>query len=161
VGRYLLQRTDLSLSTLLFRLQQKAKQRQAIAHAALKPNEKNNIATGKRGVEAAFNLSWDELDDNSQHLGKLLSLFAAAPIPWHLVESVEQKFIEDSDEYQEFDIEKIEEARANLIDSHLLQISLSKEQIYRLHSLIREFLRSKLDDSDWDELMYGKMISHK
>jgi hypothetical protein len=145
VGRYLLQRTDLSLSTLLFRLQEKAKQRQSIAHAALKPNETINTATGKRGAEAAFDLSWEELDDRSQHLGRLLSLFAAAPIPWHLAESVEHKYIEDSDDRQEFDVEEIEEARTKLIDLHLLQLSQPEQQIYRLHSLIREFFRSKLD----------------
>jgi NB-ARC domain len=145
VGRYLLQRTDLSLSTLLSRLQEKAKQRQSIAHAALKPDETINTATGKRGAEAAFDLSWEELDDRSQHLGKLLSLFAAAPIPWHLAESVERKYVEDSDDLQEFDIEEIEEARANLIKLHLLQLSQQEEQIYRLHSLIREFFRSKLE----------------
>jgi NB-ARC domain len=145
VGRYLLQRTDLSLSTLRFRLQEKADRRQSIAHAALKPNETINTATGKRGAEAAFDLSWEELNSSSQHLGKLLSLFAAAPIPWHLAESVERKYIEDSDDLQEFDVEEIEEARTKLIDLHLLQLSQQEQQIYRLHSLIREFFRSKLD----------------
>jgi hypothetical protein len=145
VGRYLLQRTDLSLTTLLFRLQEKAKQRQAIAYAALKPNQTINTATGKRGAEAAFDLSWEELNSSSQHLGKLLSLFAAAPIPWYLAESVERKYIEDLEDRREFDVEKIEEARTKLIDLHLLQLSQQEQQIYRLHSLIREFFRSKLD----------------
>jgi NB-ARC domain len=152
VGRYLIQRTDISLSTLLSRLQDKARKRQAIKHAALNTNEANHTATGKRGAEAAFELSWDELDDLSQHLGKLLSLFAAAPIPWHLAESVERKYLEDSDDHQEFDVEVIEEARAKLIELHLVQLSQQQEQIYRLHSLIREFFRSKLDESRYGEV---------
>lgn len=82
VGRYLLKRTDLSLSTLLFRLEREAEKRQAIKHKSLKPYKKATLtSTAKRGAEAAFELSWKELDENSQHLGKLLSLLAHAPIP--------------------------------------------------------------------------------
>ena len=42
--------------------------------------------TATRGVAAAFELSWNELDEDSKTLGCLLSLFASAPIPWDLVE---------------------------------------------------------------------------
>jgi tetratricopeptide (TPR) repeat protein len=42
--------------------------------------------TAQRGVVAAFELSWNELDEDSKALGCLLSLFASAPIPWNLVE---------------------------------------------------------------------------
>ncbi len=156
VGRYLQQRTDISLSTLLSRLHDKSRQRQAIKHAALNINEVNRTATGKKGAEAAFDLSWDELDDLSKHLGKLLSLFAAAPIPWYLAESVERKYLEDLDD-QEFDVEVMEEARTKLIKLHLIQLSQQSEQIYRLHSLIREFFRSKLDGMDLYESKYTEV----
>ena len=145
VGRYLRKRTDLSLSTLLFRLQQKVKKRLAIKHDSLQGDEATLTSTAKRGAEAAFDLSWDELDKNSQHLGKLLSLLAPAPIPWYLAESIEQKYCENSDDGSEFDVEEVEKARTKLLDLHLLQLSQQKEQIYRLHSLIREFFRSKLE----------------
>jgi hypothetical protein len=145
VGRYLLKRTDVSLSTLLFRLQEKAKKRQGIKHDALQRDEATATSTARRGAEAAFELSWDELEENSQHLGKLLSLFAPAPIPWYLAESVEQKYCENSDESKEFDVEEFEQARTKLLDLHLVQLSQQKEQIYRLHSLIREFFRGKLE----------------
>ncbi|MFM9267286.1 NB-ARC domain-containing protein [Tychonema sp. BBK16] len=145
VGRYLLKRTDVSLSTLLFRLQEKAKKRQGIKHDALQRDEATATSTARRGAEAAFELSWDELEENSQHLGKLLSLFAPAPIPWYVAESVEQKYCENSDESKEFDVEEFEKARTKLLDFHLVQLSQQKEQIYRLHSLIREFFRSKLE----------------
>lgn len=144
VGRYL-QRTDLSLSTLLFRLQEKTKKRQAIKHDSLKPDEATRTSTARRGAEAAFELSWDELDENSQHLGKLLSLFAPAPIPWYIAESVEQKYCEKSEESKDFDIEEFDKSRTKLLALHLIQLSQKKEQIYRLHSLIREFFRSKLE----------------
>jgi hypothetical protein len=150
VGRYLLKRTDLSISTLLFRLEQKAKKRLAIKHDSLQLDEATRISTAKRGVEAAFELSWDELSKTelgqySQHLGKLLSLFAPAPIPWYLAESVEQNYCENSNYGREFNVEELEKARTKLLDFHLLQLSQQQEQIYRLHSLIREFFRSKLE----------------
>lgn len=148
VGRYLLQRTDLSLATLLFRLQEKAKKRQAIRHDALQRDEATGTSTARRGAEAAFELSWEELDKNSQHLGKLLSLFAPAPILWRLAESVERKYCEDFSKIQEFDAEELEKARTKLLNLHLLQLLQQQKQIYRLHSLIREFLRSKLEGED-------------
>ena len=146
VGRYLLECTDLSLSTLLFRLEEKAKKRQALKHDALQREPETTAqSTAQRGAEAAFELSWDELNENSQHLGKLLSLFAPAPIPWYVAESVEQKYCENSDKSKEFDVEEFNRARTKLLKLHLLQLSQRKEQIYRLHSLIREFFRGKLE----------------
>jgi NB-ARC domain len=150
VGRYLIQedRLSLSLATLLFRLQEKAKQREAICHAALQRDEETGISTAQRGVEAAFELSWQVLDEPSQHLGKLLSLFALAPIPWELAEAVERQDCENSSNSKEFDVEMFEDSRAKLVGLHLLQLSQQKEQIYRIHSLIREFFRSKLEGSN-------------
>jgi hypothetical protein len=55
---------------------------------------------------------------------------------------------EDFGDSKKFDVEEIEDARNRLIKLHLLQISQQQEQLYRLHSLIREFFRSKLEDID-------------
>jgi hypothetical protein len=146
VGRYLNEVPDLSLSTLLFRLQEKAKKRQALKHKALDVEKETRTSTAKLGVESAFNLSWDLLDELSQHLGKLLSLFANAPIPWELAERVEQKYYLTYPEKGEFDLDELELARAKLLRFHLCQnIDL---QTYRLHSLIREFFRGKLEGEE-------------
>lgn len=142
VGRYLLGQTDLSLSTLLILLKDKAKKRELIKHYALKIDERRQPSTAKRGVEAAFDLSWDELDKNAQHLGMLLSLFAHVPISWSLV-----KYCGNFDGRRKFSFEEVEGDRTELLALHLLQLSQPKEQIYRLHSLIREFFRSKLESS--------------
>jgi pimeloyl-ACP methyl ester carboxylesterase len=149
VGRYLIQEDHLSLSlaTLLFRLQEKAQQRLAIRHTALQRDEEAGISTAQRGVEAAFELSWQVLDEPSQHLGKLLSLFALAPIPWQMAEAVERKYCENSSGSKEFDVELFEDSRAKLVRLHLLQLSQQEEQIYRVHSLIREFFKSKWERS--------------
>ncbi|MEH2261099.1 tetratricopeptide repeat protein [Nostoc sp.] len=79
VGRYLARKQDLSLAEMLRRLENKR-----LEQAAL--NEPEADMTAQRGVLAAFELSWQELEDDEKQLGCLLSLFAAAPIPWNLVE---------------------------------------------------------------------------
>lgn len=147
VGRYLVEVPDISLSTLLFRLQEKAKKRQALKHKSLDVEKETRTSTAKLGVEAAFNLTWELLDDNSQHLGKLLSIFAPAPIPWELAEQVEQEYYQMYPERGEFDVDELEAARTKLIRFHLFQnIDL---YTYRLHSLIREFFRGKLEGEEY------------
>jgi hypothetical protein len=84
------------------------------------------------GVLAAFELSWQELEDNDKQLGCLLSLFAPAPIPWKLVEQC----------LPEEDEEDLEEIRDDtLLNLHLLQ--RKGEGIYQLHTLLREFFQYK------------------
>ncbi len=96
-------------------------------------NKSEAEMTAQRGVLAAFELSWQELNDDDKKLGCLLSLFAAAPIPWELVEQC----------LPEEDGEDLEEIRDDkLLNLHLLQ--RKGEGIYQLHPLLREFFQYKL-----------------
>ena len=83
VGRYVKKR-KISLSEELQRLEEKR-----LGHPSMEVPENDPSWTLdiKRGVAAAFELSWDELSKAAQELGCLLSLFALAPIPWSLVEA--------------------------------------------------------------------------
>ena len=127
VGRYAKKR-GISLSEELRRLEDKG-----LGHPSMDVPENDPAWTLdiKRGVEAAFELSWDELKKSefAQELGCLLSLFALAPIPWSLVESAAVGH----------DLEELEDARVKLEDLHLLQ----SENSFQLHQLIQEFLRNK------------------
>ncbi|MDZ7990589.1 MAG: NB-ARC domain-containing protein [Nostoc sp. EfeVER01] len=125
VGRYVKKR-KISLAEMLRRLEEKK-----LAHESLARDEKDRTWTlnVKRGVAAAFELSWEELSNDAKELGVLLSLFALAPIPWSLVESVEARK----------NIEQLEGSRVELEDLHLLQ----GEDSYQLHQLIREFFQLK------------------
>jgi hypothetical protein len=68
--------------------------------------------TAQLGVQAAFELSWDELNDTDKQLACLLSLFAAVPIPWELVKQC----------LPHADAEELEESRDDqLLNLHLLQ----------------------------------------
>jgi hypothetical protein len=130
VGRYVKKR-KISLAEMLRRLEKKGLKHESLERDKNDPAWTLNV---RRGVAAAFELSWEELSEEAQQLGCLLSLFALAPIPWDLVESVETGQ----------DAEGLEDARVELESLHLLQ----GENTYRLHQLIREFFQEKLAQLD-------------
>ncbi len=82
VGRYLYKRPDLSLVRFWGLLQE-----QGIQAAALqKQQQMNGFMTAELGVIAAFELSWQGLSAEARLLAAFLSIFAAAEVPWVLVE---------------------------------------------------------------------------
>ncbi|MEH2177973.1 tetratricopeptide repeat protein, partial [Nostoc sp.] len=128
VGRYLARKQDLSLTEMLRRLENKR-----LDERSLSKSKSEADMTAQRGVLAAFELSWQELEDDEKQLGCLLSLFAVAPIPWKLVEQC----------LPEEDAEDLEEIRDDsLLNLHLLQ--RKGEGIYQLHPLLREFFQYEL-----------------
>ncbi|MFN6469121.1 MAG: tetratricopeptide repeat protein [Nostoc sp. SerVER01] len=143
VGRYLARKQDLSLTEMLQRLKQKRLDQPSLS----KPKSEANM-TAQQGVLAAFELSWKELENAdrvlgcllNQELGCLLSLFAAAPIPWYLVEQCLPQ--EDEEEIEEIRDEK-------LLNLHLLQ--RKGDGIYQMHPLLREFFQYKLTDLEQAE----------
>nr|WP_052325752.1 NB-ARC domain-containing protein [Hassalia byssoidea] len=133
VRRYLARKEDLSLAEMLQRLEKKK-----LKERSLSQPEEN--MTAHRGVEAAFELSWQELNDTDKQLACLLSLFAAAPIPWELVESC----------LPDVDAEELEESRdRKLLNLHLLQ--RKQKGIYQLHPLLREFFQAQLQAPPFEE----------
>ncbi len=91
VGRYVKKR-KISLTEELKRLERKG-----LGHSSLIVKEKdpNWILSIKRGVKAAFELSWDELNSEAQELGSYISLFGSEPFKWSWVEDV---WLESTDE---------------------------------------------------------------
>ena len=132
VARYLERKPSLSLA--------KTRERLGLEHKSLEAFSQD--MTAERGVAAAFELSWKELDKDDKELGCLLSLFAAAKIPWNLVEQC----LSDVDE------EDLEDIR----DEKLVHLSLLQslgDNCYEFHPLIREFCRNKLSELDFVEEM--------
>ncbi|NET81732.1 MAG: tetratricopeptide repeat protein [Moorea sp. SIO1F2] len=138
VGRYLKTKKDISLTDMQQRLEKKHLEQRSL-------KEPTATMTAQKGVAAAFELSWLELNQDAQQLGCLLSLFALAPIPWELVENC----LPDQDS------EDLEDIR----DDFLLELNLlgrTDKGIYQLHELIREFLRDKMERYDGaDQLKQG------
>jgi tetratricopeptide (TPR) repeat protein len=127
VGRYLARKEDLSSAQMLQRLEKKK-----LKERSLSQPEEN--MTAQQGVQAAFELSWQLLEDTDKQLACLLSLFAAAPIPWELVKQC----------LSNADAEELEESRdEKLLNLHLLQ--RKQKGIYQLHPLLREFFQAKLE----------------
>ncbi|WP_413167313.1 tetratricopeptide repeat protein [Capilliphycus salinus ALCB114379] len=125
IGRYLNRKSDLSLAKMRDRLK--------LEHRSLNPEDSQEM-TAKRGVKAAFELSWKELKPEEQQLACSLSLFALAPIPWSLVESC----------FPETDEEDLEDWQSKLVNLSLLQ--RVEPKIYQFHPLIQEFLKTKLEE---------------
>ncbi|NJO75902.1 MAG: TIR domain-containing protein, partial [Leptolyngbyaceae cyanobacterium RM1_406_9] len=125
VGRYLARKPDTSLETLWQRLQDKRLAAKALKDVAPEMN-------APLGVAAAFELSWEVLDEPARQLAARLSLFALAEIPWLLVEAC----------YPEEDAEDVEDWRdESLLSLHLLE--RIGESTYQLHQLLHEFFAAK------------------
>jgi tetratricopeptide (TPR) repeat protein len=125
VGRYLAKKQDLSIEVLWQRLQDKRLEARAFKQAEAG-------MTASLGVAAAFELSWQELEESAQQVAAVLSLFALVEIPWTLVEQC----------LPEVDAEELEEIRDQvLLDANLLK--RVDQRMYQLHQLLREFFASK------------------
>jgi tetratricopeptide (TPR) repeat protein len=131
VGQYLAEREDLSLAVMQERLDKKRLEQTALKQPTLE-------TTAKRGVAAAFELSWQELNESAQRVAGLLSLMALAPIPWSLVRLC----------LSEVDEEELEDIR----DRELVKKSLltrTDRDTYQLHQLLKEFISNRLKDAEW------------
>ncbi|NQE38034.1 tetratricopeptide repeat protein [Microcoleus asticus] len=138
VGRYLRRKRALSLATVLQRLQSQRLEARALQEAEAG-------MTARRGVAAAFELSWAELKPPARTLGCLLSVFALAPIPWELVAEClpdwDEEEMEDCRDY-----ELLEQSLLSLVEDETSDPAQSGlvQPRYQLHALIREFFAAKL-----------------
>ncbi|NCS36337.1 MAG: tetratricopeptide repeat protein, partial [Microcystis aeruginosa G11-01] len=94
--------------------------------------------TAERGLKAAFNLSWEELNSepDAQILALYLSLFALAPFPKGMILDLFPD--EDGDTVEEW-----------LTDSlvHLSLVQDKGDGWYEIHPLLRRYFRDKLEAS--------------
>ncbi|GBL10888.1 regulatory protein AfsR [Microcystis aeruginosa Sj] len=136
VGRFLKRRTNWTLARMQQQLIDKGLQLSALQNASAD-------MTAQRGVEAAFEVSWEALNQSARDLGCFLSLFALAPIPWRLVI---ERCLSAEDEEELEDIREDE-----LLNLHLLQAV--EGEVYQFHPLVRQFFQAKLAlREDGDEL---------
>jgi tetratricopeptide (TPR) repeat protein len=136
VGRFLKRRTNWTLARMQQQLIDKGLQLSALQNPS-------GDMTAQRGVETAFEVSWEALNQPARDLGCFLSLFALAPIPWRLV--VERCLSAEDEE----ELEDIREEQ--LLNLHLLQAV--EGEVYQFHPLVRQFFQAKLAlREDGDEL---------
>jgi len=138
VGRYLAEDPDLSLAQMLERLKAHGVEDEAIDLD--EQQMQNTFSTAQRGVRAAFELSWKELDSVTQRVAQYLSLFAPTVFLWECVEFGTELF--NCSESQ------INAAKKQLYKRHLIERVEERDGGYKIHPLIREFLQAKLAASE-------------
>jgi tetratricopeptide (TPR) repeat protein len=133
LGARLAERPDMKLSQLLADLKAKG----AEARALQQPHPELGA---QRGEVEALLISWEPLSDAAKSLGVLLGEMAPAVIPWELVEDCrlpEQELQEGS----AFGEQQSELSRAQLLER-------LGEGRYRLHPLVRQFIRLQSRDQE-------------
>jgi tetratricopeptide (TPR) repeat protein len=130
VGRYLARDRGWSLAEMWDQLREAERPLEDASLAGDYP-----LMTAQRGVRAAFELSWQELDADAQRVARLLSLCAPAAVPWELAPQGMQQV--QGPTY------RIRNARRQLDNLHLVQPAEGRAEAVKLHPLIREFLQEK------------------
>ncbi|MGB2924871.1 MAG: tetratricopeptide repeat protein [Limnothrix sp.] len=127
VGRYLQLDEDLRLRDY--------QQQLNIADESLALQETEEI-NAARGVIAAFELCWQELDERTGKVAMLLGLFAPADLAWDLVEEIAAQL--------DFDKKDLRGARKQLNNLYLIKAIDQERTRFTVHSLTRQFLQWKL-----------------
>ena len=141
IGQYLAHKPDLTLAEMQQRLQSKGLEQKAL-------RQPTTGATELRGLKAAFQLSWEELNQEAMKLAYFLSLFTLAPIPWTLVERC----------LVEADREELEDLR----DDYLVRLSLLQRRnqgVYGLHELLRQYFQDKSEEIAGEESLKRQYCS--
>jgi tetratricopeptide (TPR) repeat protein len=134
VARLLARRQDWKISKIRDKLAENG-----LDEPILEKNPKfHGEMTAERGLKAAFNLSWDELNSapEAQILALYLSLFALAPFPKEMILDLFPD--EDGDTVEEW-----------LTDSlvHLSLVQDKGDGWHEIHPLLRRYFRDKLEAS--------------
>ncbi|MCZ2207913.1 tetratricopeptide repeat protein, partial [Cylindrospermopsis raciborskii] len=134
VARLLRRRKDWKISKIRQKLDEKGLDEQNLEQNP----EFHGEMTAERGLKAAFNLSWEELNGKleAQTLALYLSLFTLAPFPKRMI--MDLFLHEDEDKVEEW-----------LTDSlvHLSLVQDKGDGWYEIHPLLRRYFRDKLEAS--------------
>lgn len=123
---------DLSLLAMRGKLQEKVK------HPSLSPEQVPGGMQAQRGLQAAFDLSWDELKPEAQYLACVLAAFAPSPIRWDFVTRIYQQLQGES--FNEDDLK--DRWLKSLRNLHF--VMKFEKDIYNLHLLIHDYFSQQL-----------------
>jgi tetratricopeptide (TPR) repeat protein len=137
VGSYLTTDLGLSLTQMLERLQKRK-----LAETALQKRE--TINQTQLGIKAAFNLTWETLDTQTQYLGAFLSLFSPQFILWNLVVGVIEFEVENEEKQLIWTKEELTTSKKRLYQVNFLQTGQESPEAYTIHNLVRLFLQEQL-----------------
>jgi tetratricopeptide (TPR) repeat protein len=119
---------SLSLAAMGDKLKEKVK------HPSLSPEEVPMAIKATRGVQAAFDLSWDELTPEAKYLACVLGSFASAAIYWGFVKGIYVKL-----QGEAFSEDNLKDKWLKSLRKLHLVLTVQTD-IYDLHPLIRDYL---------------------
>ncbi|MBY5280966.1 tetratricopeptide repeat protein [Anabaena sp. PCC 7938] len=132
---------DLSLLAMRGKLQEKVK------HPSLSPEQVPGGMQAQRGLQAAFDLSWDELKPEAKHLACVLGAFAASPVYWGFVTRIYQQLQGES-----FNEDNLKDRWLKSLRKLHLVITV-EENIYNLHLLIHDYFSQQFKQhSDYSQI---------
>ena len=123
---------DLSLLAMGDKLREKVK------HPSLSPEQVPGGIQAKRGLQAAFDLSWEELKPEAQYLACVLAAFAPSPIRWDLVIKIYQQL-----QGELFNHDNLKDRWLKSLRKLHLVMTVDKD-IYNLHLLIHDYFYEQL-----------------
>ncbi len=129
-GRYIANKPPhLTLAKTLAQLKQQQPQQEG----------ENTLIQTQRSVKTAFELSYLELDEQTQKIAAILSLFAEKIFVWEWVESIANSLNWDGD--------NTDIALEQLYQRHLVSSSEESDiYYYQIHPLIHKFLQENLEE---------------
>jgi tetratricopeptide (TPR) repeat protein len=136
LGRQLARDGDLELVELELRL----RRRGALASELQGSRGTNSDLQVERGLQASFQLAWEQLTAAERELGLLLAALPAAAVPWELAALCRPEAIEP---------EAWEEARLGLQQQHLLERPLPR--LHQLHPLLHDLFAAAARDREPEE----------
>lgn len=152
IGRYLESNLGVKVATVLSELEELAKKRRTIGYSAFDGSRTSNPAwnlTAERGLEAAFDLTWIKLSENTRILALFLGRFPTTEIHWEHVEGVKEIQAELNPELGEYDQDELRRERDELSTYSLVKANL--EGLYCLHPMTRQYFRYRITDKEYEQ----------
>jgi nucleoside-triphosphatase THEP1 len=151
-GRYLAIESGIPTSLLLSQLKEFASRKEALHHEAFQGDFQQNpnwSLTARRGLDAAFELTWKILDSETQEIAIFIGhLPPRTDIAWTVVELMKQIELEENSAINTDELVNLDKSRSKFISLNLLKPV--KDLTYRLHPLLREFFRNKVSNQDYE-----------
>ncbi|MFM5888130.1 MAG: tetratricopeptide repeat protein [Dolichospermum sp.] len=114
------------------------KLQEKVKHSSLSPKQVPREIEAKRGLQAAFDLSWEKLKPEAQYLACVLAAFAPSPIRLDFVIQIYQQLQGES-----FNYDNLKDSWLKSLTKLHLVIRVNRD-IYNLHLLIHDYFHEHL-----------------
>jgi tetratricopeptide (TPR) repeat protein len=155
VGKYIALDPTITIEQVLTELRNRQGSETILDHESLQGSEEDPMwdLTAKRGLSAAFDLTWERLDESAKEVALFIGRCAFCPIPWSLIEIMKKNKEQEWFQNESLELELLRASRNKLMAHSLLKIRGGNSFTYLIHTLTRLYFRSKTDSpKDIDRL---------